>query len=192
MFELSDYPIFENHKGSLKEASKDDHDGVISYMTESLYQVVLFDEVKDEYVEGLKLATKPKSNDALLALPDGRLVFVEFKNGYMDKEKQFGVRKKIYDSLLIFADITQKGISYTRADMDYVLVYNEERNPNQAVDAKTQVRSSASRDEIANRLTELGGETYVKFGLDIFKNYCFKNVFVYNKHQFEERFIANL
>lgn len=40
MIDLSKYLIFENNKKTFKETSKDDHDGSITYMTESQYQVI--------------------------------------------------------------------------------------------------------------------------------------------------------
>lgn len=49
MIDLSKYLIFENNKKTFKETSKDDHDGSITYMTESQYQVISFDDVKEEY-----------------------------------------------------------------------------------------------------------------------------------------------
>lgn len=78
MIDLSKYLIFENNKKTFKETSKDDHDGSITYMTESQYQVISFDDVKEEYIKDLGLKSVPRSNDALLSLPDGSLVFVEF------------------------------------------------------------------------------------------------------------------
>lgn len=50
MIDLSKYLIFENNKKTFKETSKDDHDGSITYMTESQYQVISFDDVKEEYI----------------------------------------------------------------------------------------------------------------------------------------------
>ena len=52
MIDLSKYLIFENNKKTFKETSKDDHDGSITYMTESQYQVISFDDVKDMNDEG--------------------------------------------------------------------------------------------------------------------------------------------
>ena len=102
MIDLSKYPIFENNKKSFKETSKDDHDGRITYMTESQYQVISFDDVKNEYIKGLGLTDIPSSNDALLSLPDGSLVFVEFKNGYIDRKDQHDIRKKFLIVCLYF------------------------------------------------------------------------------------------
>lgn len=189
MVDLSAFPIFQNNKVSLKAASKDDHDGTAAYMTESLFEVINFDAVKDEAIKGLRLIENPKSNDALFSYADGRLAFIEFKNGFMDFKKQFDVRKKIYDSLLLFCDIVKIGISETRKEMDYILVYNESKNPDSEMNQKSFVSTSKSRDEIAGKLMELGNKTYIKYGLDIFRTYCFKEVYTYTAQEFQDNFV---
>lgn len=127
---LDDFPIFTNHFSSLKKTSLDNRDGHKKYMTESELTAVCFDDVKDEYVELLGMSEIPKSNDALFDEGNGTLVFVEFKSGHIDSQKQFAIRKKIYDSTLIFTDITSTGISYMREQMKYILVYNDAANKN--------------------------------------------------------------
>ena len=122
-------------------------------------------------------------------MPDGSLVFVEFKNGYIDLKDQYDIRKKIFDSMLIFSDIVETGISHTRAEMDYILVYNQTKNPLEPGSAKTKVSDSESRDAIAKKLSRLGHTEYVKFGLDIFKNYCFREVYSYTIQEFEKNFL---
>lgn len=190
MADLSKYPIFESNKATLKDTSADDHDGGIAYMTESLCEVVNFDLVKSEYVRGLKLIKIPKSNDALFLGEDGRWTFIEFKNGCMQK-KIYNVRQKIFDSMLIFSDIVGCGISYTRKEMDYILVYNEERNPEDN-DVKSYIGESSSRDKIAKTLMAKGNQSYIKYGLETFKNYCFKEVFTYTEQEFHDNFVDKI
>ena len=174
---------------TLKETSKDKHnDGSEYSMTDSLLEVVDFDNVKNHYIRDLDLATTPKSNDALLIKSDGKSVFIEFKNGCV---KEYDIRKKIYDSLLISTDIINKGISYTRQHTDYILVYNGEKNNTTDEDPKTRVQVSESRDRIAKTFTKWGKTNYIKFGLHIFKNYCFRNVCTYTKDEFES-FLSSL
>lgn len=174
---------------TLKETSKDKRDdGVEAYMTESAKPVVNFDRVKDEYVKSLRLSEIPKSNDALFADGKGRLIFVEFKNGYMDRAKQFAVRKKIYDSVLILSDIVSAGISDLRTDTEYILVYNEAvnvKNPDIIKERKRHIQPSASFDTFAKGMGSLAGEEYVCFGVKIFENYCFKKVHTYTEKEFE-------
>lgn len=186
MIDLSSYPIFQNHISNLKETSLDKHD----YMTQSTRAAINFDEVKDEYVLNLGLSEIPKSNDALFDEGNGNLVFVEFKNGFMDRHKQFAVRKKIYDSALMFTDITSIGISAMRNNMKYILVYNEtvnQTNPDDELQKKQKstVQSSPSFDSIAKTLGQLANEEYICFGIKIFQNYCFKEVHTYTEKEFD-------
>lgn len=190
MINLNNYPIFMNHLSNLKETSLDDHNNNQLYMTQSTRVAIDFDDVKDEYVANLGLSEPPKSNDALFDEGNGNLVFVEFKNGFMDRAKQFSVRKKIYDSALIFTDITGTGISDMRQQMKYILVYNERvnltNNTDTALQEKQQasVQPSSSFDDIAKTLGQLAKEEYICFGIKIFQNYCFKEVHTYTESEF--------
>ena len=187
---LDDFPIFTNHFSSLKKTSLDNRDGHKKYMTESELTAVCFDDVKDEYVELLGMSEIPKSNDALFDEGNGTLVFVEFKSGHIDSQKQFAIRKKIYDSTLIFTDITSTGISYMREQMKYILVYNDAANKN--ADGRIlpcqreSVQTSEADDKIAKIFSNYGGREYIGFGLGIFQNYCFKEVHTYTQTEFEE------
>lgn len=190
MIDLSAYPILNSHMSALKDTSIDKRDNhTEKFMTESERPAVNFDQVKEEYVECLGLSEIPKSNDALLEDGKGGLVFVEFKNGYMDKKKQFDVRKKIYDSVLIFSDIVSAGISDMRKYVEYILVYNEKvnaGNPEIVEEKKKHVQPSASFDCFAKEVSGLAGEEYVSFGVKIFENYCFKKVHTYTEKEFEK------
>lgn len=186
MIKIGDYEILRKHMSNLKETSKDKHDnGKVVYMTESLFPAVNFDDVKEEYTKNLNLQEVPKSNDALIEDGKGKMVFVEFKNGYMDRAKQFSVRKKIYDSVLMFTDIVSIGISAMRTFVDYILVYNEEVNADIKEDKKRYVSPAPSFDAFAKTVSGLANEEYVAFGVKIFKNYCFKEVHTYTEKEFE-------
>lgn len=183
MIDLSDYPIFNRNITTLKETSKDDDHEV--YMTESVRPVINFDKVKDEYIRGLGLAIIPQSNDALFEDDEkGDIVFVEFRNGAV---KEFEVRKKIYDSVLIYSDITSSSISSMRKTVKYILVYNEGKEAKSRTEdvKETFVEPSESYDTIAKGTGKFAKQPYVKFGVNIFKNYCFKDVRTYTKEEFE-------
>lgn len=192
MINLNQYPIFQNHWSSLKETSKDNRDGKVVYMTESNYPVINFDEVKEEYMKALALCELPKSNDALFYEGDKIWVFVEFKNARVSKTLQYELRKKIYDSVLIFTDITSTGISFMRNHMKYILVYNEEANKDNSQDLnliKKQsefVQQSKAYDDLAKTIMNYGKNEIICFGLKIFLNYCFKEVHTFTKHEFEQ------
>ena len=83
------------------------------------------------------------------------------------------------------------GISFTREEMDYILVYNEEKNPpdNTEDRDKNHINDSESRCDIARILSEKGGKEFIRFGLNKFKGYCFKDVHTYTKNEFDEKFV---
>ena len=128
MINLEDYDILKNNISTLKETSKDNHNNESeTFMTQSMLPAVDFDEVKNEYIRKLHLSENPTSNDALLVLSD-KIIFIEFKNGHLDSKDFFDIRAKIYNSVPILTDILGKGISFTRKNVDYILVYNKTKN----------------------------------------------------------------
>lgn len=132
--------------------------------------------------------------------------FIEFKNGKIDNKVNFELNKKIYDSLFILFDLNYKdrngdlvtSISYTRSKMNYILVYNEEKNSqarytNQTKEGferqKVERRESKYRDKLYKTMRNLANKELIKFGFDQFENYLFKNVYTFTVEEFEERFI---
>lgn len=188
--DFDEYPILKNNLSTLKETSIDHHEkNVVKYMTNSERKAVNFDHVKKDYIKGLSLSKAPKSNDALFLSNDKRLIFVEFKNGFMDGEKKFSIRKKIYDSIIILTDILNTGISSLRDKMEYILVYNESANSNEIEvlgKNKYLVQHSKAYDFIAKGVSRMANKEYICFGVNIFENYCFSKVHTYTEAEFEE------
>ena len=187
---LSDYPMFCENMTTLKETSADKRDATsCAYMTQSDILAVDFDEVKKRYVESLGLSVVPMSNDALFHHGKEKVVFVEFKNGHIGKKEQFNIRKKIYDSVLIYSDITKSGISSMREEVEYVLVYNEAINGGDSDSLEKGadfIQDSPSFDSFAKGVSVLARERYVGFGVRMFENYCFKRVYTYTEEEFEK------
>lgn len=189
MIDFNDYPILKNNLSTLKETSIDDHDAShIVYMTGSDRQAVHFDGVKNEYIAPLHLHDVPKSNDALFVNKRKELVFVEFKNGFMDGEKKFAVRRKIYDSIIILTDVLDMGISRLKGNMEYILVYNEVINANEkdVLAKKSYVQHSEAFNSIAKSISKMANEEFVCFGVKMFEGYCFKKVHTYTEKEFEQ------
>ena len=113
----------EQFKATLKELSKDDTNN--EFMTESDEIAINFDKVKDLYIKEICPKHKPAFNDALKYIDD-EFYFIEFKNGNIKNVKN--AIDKIFESLLIFSDITGKNISHTRNKGNYILVYNYEKS----------------------------------------------------------------
>ncbi len=198
MNKVSDIEVFKNNISTLKETSRDDHNGTVSFMTQYLLEVVDFDKVKHNYLKGLKakVSEEPKSNDALYIGDNDELVFIEFKNGNIDNKQKYGVWQKIYDSLLLLLDILNVGCRYAREHLSYILVYNENRNPaatsQDAQDIKETVQGSPSRTMIEKYVFEQAKEDFIQFGLARFKNLYFKDVYTYNEKEFENNFVQKI
>lgn len=173
--DLSAFSSFKNAITTLKEASKDTGDGTVTYMTDSQYEVLDFDKIKKMYANKYKLTKHPASADALFQAQTGSFIFVEFKNGKVDTKN---INKKIYDSTAIFMDITQTTISFTRENMNYILVYNESKNPIK--------KNKQSITDIKGHILEKATEYYPRFYLASFKGYFFKNIYTYTEKEFTD------
>lgn len=194
-------------KSTLKKLSYDDKNK--EYMIESDIEAIDFDKVKEIYVNNNleNVNPNPKSNDALHFSEDGIWTFIEFKNGVINNSVNFEINKKIYDSLLILFDINfdnseikfKNNISFTRKNMNYILVYNKEKYNEKQKTRQTEdgirrqkecLQYSKSRDVLKKSIFKLAGEKLILFGLDQFKGYFFNEVNTYTKDEFEENFIS--
>ena len=197
--------IIDERNSTLKDTSYDEDNKV--YMVDCELEVCSFDDVKEWYVKNrIPLAKpNPKSNDALFFDKEEGF-FIEFKNGKINNAVNFELNKKIYDSLLMLFDLGYvdsnerevDSISYTRENMNYILVYNEEkylqvgatRQTKEGFDRqKVEVTASKHRDLLFSTVKKLANDELIKFGLDQFRNYLFKNVHTYTVKEFEENFI---
>ena len=185
---------------TLKQTSKDDNNE--EYMTESQIKVINFDSVGgDKYTRNNNLSIQLKTNDVLFLHNDERYTFIEFKNGkLLDKSNRIDIKKlkdielKILNSMFVLGDIEGKSLNTLKEITNYILVYNEEKNsPNE--------KNSIS--EIGNYFVNQGSNlsivesTFEKdeiicFGLEKFRDYCFKNVHTYSKEEFEEKFVKKM
>ena len=85
-----------------------------------------FDLVKRHYVNGFGLSEDAiTSVDAIVPLED-RILFVEFKNGQVNNRN---IKDKARDSLLVFLEIIGENIAFSRSNIDFIVVYNLEKNP---------------------------------------------------------------
>lgn len=194
MIDAESNPLLKACISTLKETSKDDSNN--EFMTNCSLQVVDFDSAKSRYVEDLETKPKdtPASVDALYSDPSGISTLIEFKNGNLSGSKHREIHRKVRDSLLMLGDIAKLHIGDTRAFMDFVLVYNEQKNlaGTETANPATKVQESCSRVKIAKHFAEKGRSEYIRFGLDTFKGYCFRNVHTYTVREFESKFLAKI
>jgi hypothetical protein len=144
------------------------------FMTASQKRVVNFDTFKNSIAAKYKVSNSPNSCDALYMRSKNEWFLIEFKNGKIDKEKIFQVRGKIFQSLLLLTEKLDKTIGFTRENVHFILVYNE----------------NIARIEIGNALYSLtSNSTFSPFGLDGLQKLYFKEVCVWNKKEFELHFV---
>lgn len=166
------------------ESSKDDSDSAdTKYMTNSNMEVVHFDLVKRCYVNELGLSEDTATSvDAIVGFKDC-ISFIEFKNGKVNNRN---IKDKARDSLLMFLDITGKNITYSRKEVELIVVYNIEKNPLPNQFKKGKLQETPSRIKIGEHIAAKAGETFILFDLERYKKLYFKEVRTYSREMFEE------
>lgn len=161
------------HK-SLKETSKDDHEGLSlcdEYMTEVKTRVIDFDEVKKNYLKNKSInEDNAKSIDALY-MANEKICMVEFKNGDFSGTD---IIEKAISSVLIFIDITGYNLSDFRNDSIFILVYNGDEK-------KIEYRQVAAKYKAKKSRT-----MYSYFGLEHLYRFCFNDVHELEKDEFNK------
>jgi len=182
---INQIKILSDSISTMMETSKCTSSGTV--MTESQLCVVNFDDVKKSYIKKLSVPEMPKSSDALFTDKKGGMYLIEFKNGVMDTEKIYAVRLKIFDSLLILTDILEKGVSTTRQSLNYILVYNENKNPLKK--ENDEVQNSKSKRQIKKHYLAKGKKRLIEWSLARFEGLYFKNVYTITKDEFQSDFV---
>ena len=122
---------------TLKQTSKDDNNK--EYMTEcESIKVIDFDSFGTKYFgkKMKKLNIKLKTNDVLFLKENGKYTFIEFKNVnfQIDRNNKINIEKlkeleeKILGSIFILLDVTKMNFNEIIENVDYILVYNKEKN----------------------------------------------------------------
>lgn len=88
--------------------------------------------------------------------------------------------------MLIFCDIINKDISFTRNNIVFILVYNGEKNPLPNQIKKQVSDESSSRVEIGRHIAQKAKKEFILFDLERFQTLYFKKVHTYTTEQFEE------
>ena len=169
---LIDYEEFRSREihCSLQEASKDTASE--DFMSLCTKRVVNFDLVKKYFwnARGMTEETS-KSADALCERTDDKWSLIEFKNGKFENHE---ISQKIKDSILMINCITNTQIDESRKFLSLAFVYNVDKRP-----LTTNEKKSLA-------LAKKGTTDYTLFGLSKLKNYCFGEVCVFEKNEFDE------
>lgn len=179
MIDITKSEMLNGNITTLEVASLDDTNS--EYMTDSQIDVINFDRVKDAYMKIYNddNSFTMHSVDAILKAND-RILLIEFKNGKMNKNQKYEVRWKLTDSILIFSDLTSSLIENIRADCDFILVYNIDKNPHSGDN------SSEAKNAIFQGIRDLARNRYHRFGIAKYENIYFNKVFAYSQNEFEE------
>jgi hypothetical protein len=176
---LSQFPC------TLKEASEDvNKSSTDKYMTLSKTPVVNFDAFKDYFIKNMALEEIPSSCDALYMTPHNDLFMIEFKNGKIEVLKNYEIKVKIYESLLIFSEKFTTTTEFTRNNLTFILVYNEDVKHGQK-----QYNNNTELKKIKDTLSNFAQVPIIHFGLGRFKKLYFKEVYTYSKAEFESEFV---
>ncbi|MDR1469897.1 MAG: hypothetical protein LBT00_11445 [Spirochaetaceae bacterium] len=166
--------------GDTLEQTSEDSDERINqtgrgvFMTSCRKKVVNFDKFKDSVVKQYALNNSPNSCDALYMHNEQEWFLIEFKNGKIDEKKVFQIRGKIFQSLLLLTEQLDKTICFTRENLDFILVYNED----------------IARIEIGKSLCKLANDApFFPFGLEGLQKLYFKKVSVWTKKEFDSNFV---
>ena len=173
MNEWEKISAFLENTSSLKNTSLDDHDKEKPiYMLEYNNEVVDFDKAKEAYLATMNCQAEELMSADALWLHDKKTILIEFKNGSLRKAAK-DIKNKLKDSVFILADVTSNNIDFIRKNVEFILVYNEEKNP------------SSSQLKIANSITKLAGEEFLRFGLDKYRELFFSKAHTYTRTEFE-------
>ena len=196
--------IFIDNKKPLFEVSKDSSDkenpvymvGIDEDISKDI--VIDFDDVKTAFCKKFHKSNEVfKSADALLySEVKNKLIFVEFKNG-----KVKDVKTKLKDSLLVFSNIVDVDLKFCRKYLEYIVVYNYEKNKQYVEREKDKYRKegqnksqSLSEEYIegfVKPLFRLAKDEIILWDLKLMKDICVSEVHTYTVDEFIKYYSKN-
>jgi hypothetical protein len=145
------------------------------FMTSCKKMVVNIDKFKNDFVKNMGLSQVPLSCDALCMVSSNEIFLIEFKNGEINNLKNYQVKVKIFETLLILTEKLDKTIQFTRENVTFILVYNKD---------------VAHKIFIHRNVFSHTSNFKVDMGLGRFEKIYFKAVNVYSKAKFETYFVS--
>ncbi|OUQ00788.1 hypothetical protein [Thomasclavelia spiroformis] len=186
---------YSSYITTLKEASKDtssfEGTGKVSYMTDSIDEVVNFDLFQEDYFKSNFSKSKKTDSIDVLCMLDCNWCLIEFKNGAINASE---LRNKIGNSVSIitFKDNIQP--KSFKENSIFILVYNkaaifknEESYQHQNEDKylkPKELLESKSFDLIQKNISQNAKQPIVKFGLKTFEGVFFTKVMTMDKDVF--------
>jgi hypothetical protein len=162
---------------TLEKASEDVNKSLPErYMTSCKKIVVNIDKFKNDFVKNMGLSQVPMSCDALCMVSPDEFFLIEFKNGVIEDLRNYEIKVKIFETLLILTERLGKTIQFTRNHVTFILVYNED---------------VSQKFYIHKRTFDHTTDFKVEMGLGRFEKIYFKSVNVYSKAEFETHFVSH-
>ena len=171
--------FFKNCYTPLNESSYDTSNS--QYLTTSTINSINYDKVTQYYCKNHKFECTMNSVDAIIKNSNGQLVFIEFKNGDIDKKNIFEIKQKILFSILSFCDITKSDISNFRENNIFILVYNSQKD----MIFLDKENESQSYHRIGLSFMRYANLDYKRFGFNIYRGSCFKEIYTFNEKEFD-------
>ena len=188
--------MFEGYKTTLKKISFDSNNDF--HMTNSELEVIDYDLFTKKYCEN-NFIRCISSNDGLYLAENGKMIFIEFKNGGISNV-QANIKIKCLTSFIILSDIVKLSRIELKEKLSYILVYNEDKNilsEKEKSKLDMEIIHDHKRCFGVNELIEKSGrflysnlkEEYIRFGLNNLKGFIFNEVHTYTEEEFEKKFI---
>ena len=118
---------------------------------------------------------------------DNELFFIEFKDADLGKKEVAKISRKNYDSLLILLDLLNKTISYSRKNVNYILVYKKDK-----IKKFSDIPDASAFDLFSENMSSLAKRAHDIFDLrKRFEHIYFKKVETLTKEQFDKYITEN-
>lgn len=183
---------FESYKSSIKTTSKGGKGN--HPMINSKFKVINFDSYVKKHLKMYPINSNriPNSNDALFYYKD-TFYFIEFKKSKEKNIKRIlkNIYLKFFESLLILLETLDETISYSRKNINYILVYDEDDNPRDSIISNLHNLSipKSENKDYEDDSDDDYNYNYKNFGLEKFENLYVLKVYTYTKSDFEREFL---
>ena len=165
-------------------------------MTTITEPAINFDGFMQKYINSVraKRSQKPKSCDALLEKDDARRILIEFKNGKLDSKVKDEVRHKMTASCLCLLDTLDEKVDYAREKFDFILVYNEQKNPCDLDEGKLEpgeVQASNSLASLQSGIASAAHQPVTMPEFEFYEGLWFRKVRTFPAEMFEREYNKN-
>lgn len=178
---------YEELKSTLAETSKDDAG---QSLIESEQEVYNFDKITEEVAKEYRNSKPYCSCDALYVKSNEDIYLLEFKNAKSSRIPKKSLREKAYDSImtLLFAFFPEYSLEELRNKVSLVFVYNNEKD-------SECVSNSDAIQKMKEKMKQLAGandSNIILFGLDIYKDILYKEIYTKDKTEFMNELYGDL